>query len=143
MTETQWMDQDAAANAMFWAGRARAAEAMERNRPAKGKTVEVVRGRKTPIGFTGFVMWEGTDRFGNDRVGIKAPDGTVEFTAASNVRVIQADEADDEVVTVDAPSEEPHDTPCVCGTYDRCKGMRQRDYARSGNVRDLHRAYND
>lgn len=36
-----------------------------------------------------------------------------------------------------------HDTPCVCSVYNRCNAQRERDYQRSGNWRDLHRAYND
>lgn len=44
-----------------------------------------------------------------------------------------------------APAAAPslHDSPCVCGTYDRCKGVRAQDAARSGNWRDQFRAYND
>jgi hypothetical protein len=36
-----------------------------------------------------------------------------------------------------------HETPCVCGTYDRCSGVRAEDAAQSGNWRDRFRAYND
>lgn len=36
-----------------------------------------------------------------------------------------------------------HEPVCVCGPYDRCKGVREDDARRSGNWRDLHRAYND
>lgn len=36
-----------------------------------------------------------------------------------------------------------HDTPCVCGPYDRCAAVRAADAQRSGNWRDQFRAYND
>lgn len=36
-----------------------------------------------------------------------------------------------------------HDDPCVCSVYDRCNAQRLQDYRRSGNWRDLFRAYND
>lgn len=41
------------------------------------------------------------------------------------------------------PANPGHDTPCVCGTYDRCTAQREADFRRTGNWRDLHRAYND
>lgn len=36
-----------------------------------------------------------------------------------------------------------HQTPCVCGPYDRCWEFRIATTRRSGNWRDLYRAYND
>lgn len=36
-----------------------------------------------------------------------------------------------------------HETPCVCGPYDRCRGVRAENAAASGNWRDRFRAYND
>lgn len=39
--------------------------------------------------------------------------------------------------------EAQHENPCVCGVYDKCWEFRQADFAGSGNMRDLFRAYND
>jgi hypothetical protein len=61
-------------------------EAQEAARVEKGKTVEVVRGRKVPKGTTGTVIWVGSGRYG-ERVGVKDAAGTVHWTAASNVEV--------------------------------------------------------
>lgn len=42
-----------------------------------------------------------------------------------------------------------HDSPCVCGTYDRCRGVRLEDARRVAHrgstaaFRAMHRAYND
>lgn len=40
-----------------------------------------------------------------------------------------------------------HETPCVCGPYDRCLGQRTRDAARANTkpqaIREMFRAYND
>lgn len=36
-----------------------------------------------------------------------------------------------------------HDSPCVCGPYDRCKGIRRQDAIRENNWRAEFRAYND
>jgi len=42
-----------------------------------------------------------------------------------------------------------HSTPCVCGTYDRCPGVREQDardaarYGATAAFRAQHRAYND
>lgn len=36
-----------------------------------------------------------------------------------------------------------HETPCICGPYDRCRGRRAQDAQDSGNWRDQFRAYND
>lgn len=50
---------------------------------------------------------------------------------------------------VHAKAESLHSTPCVCGTYDRCPGVREqdaRDVAHRGAgaaFRAQHRAYND
>lgn len=64
--------------------------AIEAATPRKGKTVEVVSGRKVPLGTVGQVFWIGQDRFsGKDRLGIKAGVETY-FTAASNVKVVAA-----------------------------------------------------
>lgn len=56
--------------------------------PHKGATVEVVKGRKVPVGFTGTVIWIGEDGYGKTRVGIKNEAGEVQFTAADNTKVI-------------------------------------------------------
>lgn len=83
-----FLEAEFAANAQFWAGQARMARIREANTPFKGRTVEVVRGKKVPIGTTGFVIWFGEGNWG-ERVGIKDQSGQVHWTAASNVRVIQ------------------------------------------------------
>lgn len=36
-----------------------------------------------------------------------------------------------------------HQTPCVCGPYDRCGDVRVSDAQRSGNWRDRFRSYCD
>jgi hypothetical protein len=62
--------------------------------PTRGKTVKVVKGRKTPVGTTGEVIWTGEGRkysyYGKTpyRVGIKTADGTVHWTDADNVEVL-------------------------------------------------------
>lgn len=86
-TETDpFLEAEFAANRQFWAGRARAAEAAERNEPKPGRTVEVVSGKKVPVGTTGFVIWYGPGKY-RDRVGIKDADGEVWWTDARNVAV--------------------------------------------------------
>jgi len=54
---------------------------------ARGKTVRVVRGRKVPRGLEGEVTWYGENQWG-PRVGIRDINGTVHWTAASNVEVL-------------------------------------------------------
>lgn len=65
-------------------------------KPAKGKVVTVVRGRKVPQGTTGEVIWIGAGKAYSwsqakwgvpQRVGIKDATGTVHWTAATNVEV--------------------------------------------------------
>lgn len=57
------------------------------------KPVRVVKGRKVKIGTEGEIMWIGPNRFGpGENVGIRLIDGSVVFTAMSNVRVIDPDE---------------------------------------------------
>lgn len=46
------------------------AEENERLRPRKGRVVEVFKGRKVPVGTTGYVFWEGADNYGNLKLGI-------------------------------------------------------------------------
>lgn len=38
--------------------------------PTKGRMVKVVKGRKIPLGTTGFVFWTGYDNYGNTKLGI-------------------------------------------------------------------------
>jgi len=60
----------------------------------KGVQVVVVKGRKVAHGTTGVVIWLGGSAYNNDvRLGIKDADGTVHWTAKSNV-VVDADHAD-------------------------------------------------
>ena len=61
----------------------------EARTPRRGKDVKVVRGRKTPIGTEGVVIWLGECKFsGKARVGIKTPAGETHFTAGTNVEVV-------------------------------------------------------
>ncbi len=60
-------------------------------RVAKGKTVTVVKGRKVPKGTTGEVFWLGDGRYGT-RAGVKDAAGTVHWTAASNLEVVNPDD---------------------------------------------------
>lgn len=55
-------------------------------RLAKGKVVEVYRGRKVAPGTTGELFWMGEGTYGM-RVGLKDAQGTVHWTSADNVRV--------------------------------------------------------
>lgn len=52
--------------------------------PTKGATVEVVKGRKVPVGTVGNCVWVGAGDYGM-RVGVKDEAGKVHWTAASNV----------------------------------------------------------
>ena len=58
----------------------------------KGSKVKVVRGRKVPVGTTGYVIWSGQTQYG-ERLGIKRDpenqDEEPSWTAASNVEVIE------------------------------------------------------
>jgi hypothetical protein len=80
--------------------------AAEAARPARGKTLKVVRGRKVPIGTEGICIWTGSTHFGgiitrrgqrlggrsSERVGIKDAAGEVHWTAAANVEVVAGKE---------------------------------------------------
>jgi hypothetical protein len=61
--------------------------AAEAAKVAKGREVRVVKGRKVPVGTQGTVIWAGEGRYGR-RVGLKDADGTVHWTAESNVEVV-------------------------------------------------------
>lgn len=68
---------------------AEAARAAELARaPGRGKTLKVVKGRKVPKGTVGVCIWVGNGTWG-ERVGIKDSQGTVHWTAMSNVEVVQ------------------------------------------------------
>lgn len=54
----------------------------------KGATVEVVAGRKVPKGTVGTVIWVGEDNWGKGRLGIKDAEGTVHWTASTNVAAL-------------------------------------------------------
>lgn len=56
-----------------------------------GREVEVVKGRKVPIGTTGVAFWVGNSGYGQS-VGIALPNGTKVFTALTNVVAAQPDE---------------------------------------------------
>ena len=62
------------------------AEYDEAHRVAKGRTVEVFKGRKVAVGTIGVCIWHGQGNYGW-RVGVKDAAGTVHWTAESNVRV--------------------------------------------------------
>jgi hypothetical protein len=68
---------------------ARARDEAERawHTPARGAIVRVVAGRKIPVGLEGQVTWDGDSQYG-PRVRIRFDNGEEEFTAASNVEVI-------------------------------------------------------
>ena len=55
--------------------------------PARGAIVRVVAGRKVPVGLEGQVTWHGDSDYG-PRVRIRFDNGEEEFTAVSNVEVI-------------------------------------------------------
>lgn len=87
-------DEDAAANASYWADRARVAREAEeavaalKVEFAKGNVVKVVKGRKVPVGTEGTIFWFGESDFGGFRVGFKTVMGEVHYTALSNVEAI-------------------------------------------------------
>lgn len=90
-----------------------AAAKVEAATPTKGKAVKVVKGRKVAKGTTGTVVWYGEGRYfgarprfrngwnvaGPLRVGLKDAEGTVHWTDASNVEVINPAEPDIEYLT--------------------------------------------
>ena len=55
-----------------------------------GKTVQVVKGRKVPVGTTGRVIWTGEDRYNRyaQRVGFKTPEGKTYFTSETNLEIV-------------------------------------------------------
>ena len=58
---------------------------------SKYKEVEVIRGRKLPIGTVGIVFWRGSTRYG-ESVGIELPNGERVFTSLINVEVNHPEE---------------------------------------------------
>lgn len=93
--QDEFLAAEFAANQAYWADRARAEREAEAAEPKKGRDVEVVRGRKVPLGTKGYVIWYGEGNWG-PRVGIKV-EGQDEpvWTAASNVRVVQPEEQEE------------------------------------------------
>lgn len=75
-----------------------------------GKRVKVVRGRKVPKGTEGRVFWMGPDKFarsysgmpGPMRTGLKLADGSVAWTAETNLEVLDPEEHFDYAGTVEA-----------------------------------------
>lgn len=67
--------------------RNKAALEAEAKKPAKGRKVKVVRGRKVPVGTVGRCFWVGQGGYG-ERVGIQTADGTTYWTAASNCEAV-------------------------------------------------------
>lgn len=88
--EVVYMDNDAAANAIYWSDRARAAKAREAAIDAiyamKGQDVVVVAGRKVALGTTGRCFWVGEGRYGW-RLGFNTADGETIWIALSNVEL--------------------------------------------------------
>jgi hypothetical protein len=76
----QWREQHEEAE------RAAIAAAQEAGEIRKGVIVEVVKGRKIPIGTCGEVFWSGEGAYG-DRVGMMV-DGEKIYTAATNVKAV-------------------------------------------------------
>ncbi len=80
-----------------WAGKVAEAVAAA-HKVAVGKTATVVKGRKVAKGTTGTIIWVGAGKSysyydrGTTRVGLKDAAGTVHWTAASNVEVVNADD---------------------------------------------------
>lgn len=86
---------------------------------------------------------------------VQTPYGTAEAPTLLQAKMIARDAAriTGKAIKVEKKPEAPapapaivtgsHDTPCVCGTYDRCKGIRRQDAIREGNWRAEFRAYND
>jgi|GEM_PF-5926192 len=74
-----------------------AAREREAARPAKGKILRVIKGRKTPIGTTGECIWEGPDKYRahGRRVGIKDHRGEVHWTSSNNVEVVRESPEDE------------------------------------------------
>lgn len=91
--ETEFAEVRARARAVRRAAKDAALEAAT---PRKGKTIKVVKGRKVPKGTVGECIWYGEGAkysyYGSVpmRVGPKTSDGTVFWTAASNVEVVTA-----------------------------------------------------
>jgi hypothetical protein len=86
------------ADAFLKAGRREAALAAWRAKnkadarsPIKGRVVVVARGRKVPLGTEGVVIWKGAGHYG-ERVGVKDAAGTVHWTAAKNVDVVNPEQ---------------------------------------------------
>ena len=64
-----------------------AAAEREAKRVCRGRLVQVVKGRKVPVGLVGEVIWMGDGQWGT-RVGIKDTAGDVHWTALTNVAVV-------------------------------------------------------
>lgn len=64
-------------------------EYWESQRPVveRGTPVQVVKGRKVPVGTTGTVFWVGESTWG-DRVGFTDAEGTTHWTARTNVEPV-------------------------------------------------------
>src|SRR5215471_21334178 len=74
------------------------AAAREAREPEKGKRVRVTKGRKVAVGTEGTVVWKGVDayksKYGSThyRVGVKDDAGTVHWTSADNVTVLDPED---------------------------------------------------
>jgi hypothetical protein len=86
---TDYEDIDAAWNRSYWSGQAEQArrweEAEKRIRSIKGKEIEVVKGRKIPLGTRGTVFWVGESKYGGYRVGFTDAEGNEYWTDYNNV----------------------------------------------------------
>ena len=66
----------------------RESDALDAGQVVKGQTVEVVKGRKVPVGTVGVVFWVADlpDQWGITKVGFKDGAGDKHFTNIDNVR---------------------------------------------------------
>lgn len=91
--EVTYLEAEFAANAVYWADRAAAAdrqkEAVREILAMKGETIKVVKGRKVPVGTEGVCFWVGENQYGW-RVGFSTAEGETCWTALSNVEVVKA-----------------------------------------------------
>lgn len=62
------------------------------NEVANGRRVEVIKGRKFPIGTQGTVFWIGDDRYGKKTIGMKTDDGEKHFLSFWNVKVVNPEQ---------------------------------------------------
>lgn len=101
VTDYDQIDFDA--NAAYWSGKADAARARDaaeqRLRDMKGQEIEVIKGRKIPIGTKGTVFYSGEGQWGW-RIGFTGTDGETYWTDAKNVELVSERTASKTAVTL-------------------------------------------